>query len=71
MQRREAMKSCGVSFTGVSMANDFTETFGAAAEDKNTNEHLQTYLRVMAMLKWGTVALAVLLILMAFFLVRH
>ena len=53
------------------MANDFTETFhGQVGDDGASKEHLNTYLRVMAMLKWGTVALAILLILMAVFLVH-
>ena len=33
-------------------------------------EHGETYDRFMGMLKWGVVAIAVLLILMALFLVR-
>lgn len=44
-------------------------TLAHSAPDMDYPEHERTYHRFVAMAKWGTIFLAVLLILMAFFLV--
>jgi hypothetical protein len=44
-------------------------TLAHSAPDMDYPEHEKTYHRFVAMTKWGTISLAVLLILMAIFLV--
>lgn len=46
------------------------EVRGRVGDDAAAVEHAATYERFMGFLKWGVVAIAILLILMALFLVR-
>ena len=46
------------------------EVGGKVGNDGAAAEHAATYGRFMGVLKWGVVAVAILLILMALFLVR-
>ena len=52
------------------MSEDLNMVEAGLANDGAATEHVKTYERVMSVLKWGTVAVAVALILMAIFLVH-
>ena len=57
-------------FTGVAMSEDLNMVEAGLANDGAATEHVKTYERVMGVLKWGTVAVAVALIIMAICLVN-
>lgn len=52
------------------MSEDFKMVAEELPQDGAAGEHTVTYDRFTAAMKWGTVAIAILLILLAIFLVR-
>ncbi len=52
------------------MSEDLEMVEAGLANDGAAAEHVKTYERVMGVLKWGTVFVAVVVILMAVFLVH-
>ena len=52
------------------MSEDFEIVASELPHDGAAAEHVHTYERFMSAMKWGVVVLAVLLILLAVFLVR-
>lgn len=52
------------------MSEDFKMVANDLPQDGAAREHTATYDRFTSAMKWGTVAVAILLILLAIFLVR-
>ena len=48
---------------------DHSEVAYTTADGNDYKEHEQTYLLFLGMVKWGIIAVAIILILMAYFLV--
>ncbi len=48
---------------------DHSEVAYTTADGNDYKEHERTYLTFLALTKWGTISVAVILILMAYFLV--